>query len=699
MIYNKKLVAICTSRIYDNQHHIFLVRLNEQLTQMGCAMMIFTLNSDLYWEETVSPECYVFDIIPYDIVDCVVIMDEKIKCRKVTESILARANENSVPVMVVDGKYEGAPDISFDYEKGFESVVRHVIEDHAAKKPHFLAGNKGNKFSDARIEIFKKVIEENGIKFDSSMVSYGDFWSGPARTAAETLIASGNIPDAVICANDIMALNVCDVFIKAGIDVPKQVIVTGFDGVEEALLATPKLSTAGCDSNDLADAVIRCVNDIFNGKTVKNVSVIPRLAPNASCGCSHELSDADAMMDGFNTRYYRYQDDLRMLHDISTKMQMAGSPLHASTFLNHYITHDMCCIVDKTCFDNIRNFFFGTGIGTEHCIFFDSYRPDRFNAPLEAGMFLPEFERRLSTGFPLIFNAVDFMSRPFGYICYSYLTYDINEYSRTASITNTVSMGLGGYINMHYQKYLTDKMTAELKVAAQMQESMLPAGLADHERYEISASMIPAKNVGGDFYDYFLIDSDHLALVMADVSGKGVPAALFMATSKLVLHERALLPGTPAEIMSDVNRHICENNKMAQFITIWFGILDLNTGIVTYANAGHEYPAVMHGTDRFEFVTSDNMPPIGADENIVYEDLTIDLSGGGSLFIYTDGVTDVKNMAGEHFGFDRMDELLNQFVGCSPSEVIKGMTDGINEFTADTDRFDDTTMMCLSFKK
>ncbi|MBR5089390.1 MAG: SpoIIE family protein phosphatase, partial [Ruminiclostridium sp.] len=575
------------------------------------------------------------------------------------------------------------------YEKGFESVVRHVIEDHAVRRPHFMAGQKDNKFSDDRINIFKKVIAENGIEFDESMLSYGEFWSLPARNATQKLIDDGNIPEAVICANDIMAINVIDVFIKAGIQVPEQVIVTGFDGIDEALLASPKLSTAGCDSNDLAAAVCDCVVGILEGNVPQSTYVIPRFSPNESCGCKCEGPTSDLQMSGFNNRFYRYQDDIRALYDISTKIQMSSSPEQAGSFLDHYITHDLCCIIDRSCFDNSRNYFSTAETGTERYVIYDSYNEAVRNTTLPAGNIVPDIEKRLEDGHPLIFNALDYMSKPFGYICYSYVTYDINEYARSASVTNTLSMGLGEYITMHYQKYLTDKITAELKVAAQMQESMLPAGFATHKRYRISASMIPAKNVGGDFYDFFQTDADHLALIMADVSGKGVPAALFMATSKLVIHERALLPGTPAEILGDVNRHICENNKMGLFITIWFGILDLETGIITYASAGHEYPAVNTGDNGYELIRSDNLPPVGALDNMVYEDLTIDMSGGGSLFIYTDGVTDVKNEAGEHLGTERMIELLNRTKDASPEDVINGVKRGISEFAGDTEQFDD----------
>ncbi len=699
MINGKYAIAMCTSRIWDDQHHSYIQQLNEILKQHNCCLLIFALNSDLYWEENKkTPESYVFDIIPYKDIDCLILMDEKIKSRVVSERIIAKARENSCPVIVADAEYDGIPSVSFDYEKGFECVVRHAVEFHSAKHPHFIAGSEGNKFSDARLAIFRKVLEENGIPFNDSMVSYGQFWSTPAREAAQRLVDSGNIPDAVICANDIMAVNVSDVFVKAGIKVPEQVIVTGFDGIEEAFLSTPPLTTAGCDSGDLAEAMGKCVLDIIDGKPVHDVAVIPKLCPNKSCGCEYKPGSCDYRMDNFNTKFYRHEDDVRMLYNISTRMQMADSAEHASEQLHHYLMHDACVIVDRKCLENGRNYFADEITGDEMSVFFDHYDQDKCNVPLAEGELVPDIKARTATGFPLIFNALDYMSKPFGYICYSYVTYDANIYMRSSSISNTVSMGLGGFVGMHYQRFLMEKMTVELNAAAQMQTSMLPSDFESNDQYEIYASMIPAKNVGGDFYDFFHIDPKHLALVMADVSGKGVPAALLMAVAKSVIHDRALRPGTPSEILRDVNLEICENNKLGLFITIWFGIIDLDTGIVTYASAGHEYPAVKLGSSSFTLVKRDNLPPVGTSEDIEYEDLTIDMSEGGDLFIYTDGVTDVKNAAGEHFGVERMAKLLNSMRAPTARSVIKSMTAGIDEFSGGDERFDDTTMMCLRYK-
>ncbi|MBR5087910.1 MAG: SpoIIE family protein phosphatase [Ruminiclostridium sp.] len=701
MINGKKAIAICTSRIWDNQHHSFLEQLNKNLIPHDCRLLIYTINSDLYWEESDNvPECYVFDIIPYDRIDCLILMDEKIKSRKVSNRIISKAEEFSVPVIVVDGTYENTVNVSFDYEQGFESVVRHAIEHHGVKKPHFMAGIRNNKFSDARIDIFKKVLAENNMPFDDSMVSYGEFWAWPARNSTQKLIDDGNIPDAVICANDIMAINVADVFIKAGIGVPEQVIVTGFDGIEESLVSVPPISTAGCDSIELAESVGKAVMAIINGEHIADISVVPKLIPNTSCGCEYESPSSNPTLDTINSGFYRYQDDVRVFHNIAADIQQASSPEEAAEFMNNPLLHDLCCIMDKHCFDSGRNYFDGKETENIPCVFFDSYHTDKFVYPLEKDEFVPDLEKRFESGHPLIFNAIDLMGKPFGYLCFSFVGYEITDYVKTASVTNTISIGLGGYINMRYQKYLTEKVTAELKVAAQMQMNMLPMNHAHHVQYEISASMIPAKNVGGDFYDFFHIDNDHLGLIMADVSGKGVPAALFMAISKLIIHDRAMLPGTPAEILQDVNKHICENNKMDLFITMWFGILDLKTGIVTYANAGHEYPAVKLGDGKYELVgnNGDNFPPVGVSDDMVYEDHTIDLSKGGSLFLYTDGVTDVKNFYGEHYGLERTLELLNTITGSSPADVIKGINDGISEFGGKTERFDDTTMMCVAFR-
>ena len=162
MINGKKLVALCTSRIYDPQIHGYIVKLNERLRAEDYSLLIFAINSDIYWEENrQAAEKYIFKLIPYNYIDAVVIMDEKIKSHKISEYVIEHSNENNVPVIIADGHYDGAYCINFDYEKGFEQVVRHIIEDHKVTRPHMIAGQPDNDFSNNRIKVFKKVLEEN----------------------------------------------------------------------------------------------------------------------------------------------------------------------------------------------------------------------------------------------------------------------------------------------------------------------------------------------------------------------------------------------------------------------------------------------------------------------------------------------------------------------------------------------------------
>lgn len=243
----------------------------------------------------------------------------------------------------------------------------------------------------------------------------------------------------------------------------------------------------------------------------------------------------------------------------------------------------------------------------------------------------------------------------------------------------------------------SERIDAELGVAAQIQFNMLPQDHAEYDGISISSDMVPAKNVGGDFYDFFFIDRTHLGLIIADVSGNGVPASLFMTIAKIVIHDRALTGGTPAEILYDANKRIDENNKMGLFVTVWFGILDTETGIITYTNAGHEYPLLRCKDGLFNTVETENCPPVATMSDTEYVDHTIDMISGGTLFLYTDGVPEAKNADGGRFGMDALLQLLNTAPDLSSDEIVKTVKQKIDEFKGDTEQFDDITMMCIKY--
>lgn len=245
-----------------------------------------------------------------------------------------------------------------------------------------------------------------------------------------------------------------------------------------------------------------------------------------------------------------------------------------------------------------------------------------------------------------------------------------------------------------------ERIGAELNVATQIQADMLPSifpPFPDRKEFDIYATMTPAKEVGGDFYDFFMIDESRVGLVMADVSGKGVPAALFMVISKTLLKNRAQMGDiSPAEILRIVNNQLYENNNAEMFVTVWLGILDIKTGVITAANAGHEFPCVKHN-GQYELVKDKHGFVLAGIANLKYRDYEIKLEKGDALFVYTDGVTEATNSENELFGTDRMVEALNVNTEADCKSTLDNVQVAIDGFVKDAPQFDDITMLCLEY--
>ena len=240
-----------------------------------------------------------------------------------------------------------------------------------------------------------------------------------------------------------------------------------------------------------------------------------------------------------------------------------------------------------------------------------------------------------------------------------------------------------------------ERTLTELRTAAQIQESMLPTAFPDREEFDLYASMSPAREVGGDFYDFFFRDEDHLVLVIADVSGKGIPAALFMTVSKLLIHERAMMGGTPAQILMAVNDRICEDNHYRMFVTVWLGILEISTGKMVCANAGHEYPVLKNPGGKFELLKNKHGLVLGAMEHMKYRDYELSLAKGSCLFVYTDGVPEATDAQQNMYGTARLVETLNRVPDESPAHILEHVKRSVDAFAKDEPQFDDLTMLCL----
>ena len=246
-----------------------------------------------------------------------------------------------------------------------------------------------------------------------------------------------------------------------------------------------------------------------------------------------------------------------------------------------------------------------------------------------------------------------------------------------------------------------ERITAELELASKIQSSMLPSifpAFPERGDVDIYAVMDPAREVGGDFYDFFFIDPDHLGIVIADVSGKGIPGALFMMISKVILQNCASIGGSPAEIMKRTNKMICANNKEEMFVTIWFGILDVSSGQMKAVNSGHEYPAFRKKDGKFELMKGKHNIATGIMEGVSYSEYEIQMEPGDKIFLYTDGVPEATSKEMELYGTDRLIDALNQKGDGTPYDILMEVRHSVNEFVKDAEQFDDLTMMCVEYR-
>lgn len=246
-----------------------------------------------------------------------------------------------------------------------------------------------------------------------------------------------------------------------------------------------------------------------------------------------------------------------------------------------------------------------------------------------------------------------------------------------------------------------EHIKTELTLAGKIQSSMLPKKTSfdpPRKEFDISASMTPAREVGGDFYDFFMVDYNHMCMLIADVSDKGIPAALFMMASKITLSHTMSVSDSPAIILEEVNKSICKHNPEDMFVTVWLGLLDLRDGTMRCCNSGHEYPILKQPGKEFELIKDKHGLVVGSIEDAKYSEYTLKLEPGAKLFVYTDGIPEASNPGNEMFGLERTLDELNNNLDNSPEEILNNMKKRVDEFVEDREPFDDLTMMCLHYK-
>ncbi len=283
-----RVLAVCSAGAVEDNVKDIILSIARSAEEYGFKAVFLNAATDLSKHTASSKgEASVFELADNPLFDALIIIPESIKDDEVSYRIIETAKKNDLPVISIDRKIDGCYCVMFNYADSFEDVVRHVIKDHGCRRINFIAGMKDNPYSDERVERFKKELEENGIEFDESRLGYGYFWDEPTRELVEGWLASGQeIPEAVICANDMMAIAACKVLKEHGYRVPEDVIVTGFDGIELEKYNSPRLTTCAVDVNEAGKAAIETAAKLFEGREAPRLTEIPyKMRISQSCGC------------------------------------------------------------------------------------------------------------------------------------------------------------------------------------------------------------------------------------------------------------------------------------------------------------------------------------------------------------------------------------------------------------------------------
>ncbi|MFC1770446.1 SpoIIE family protein phosphatase [Candidatus Margulisiibacteriota bacterium] len=272
-----------------------------------------------------------------------------------------------------------------------------------------------------------------------------------------------------------------------------------------------------------------------------------------------------------------------------------------------------------------------------------------------------------------------------------------NEISNLANAFINLEDQLILYIkNLQETTSAKEKMESELNIARSIQMSMLPKLMKKIPGYEMYGYLSPAKEVGGDFYDYYLLKKrNSIYFAIGDVSGKGVPAALFMAMTMMLLNSLARQIDSPSAVITEVNRELCERNEHSLFVTLFFGVLDLRTGMIEYCNAGHLPPYLVSDKGQVEELALTDGMALGVDPDFEYETKTAELSKNTTVFVYSDGVTEAENSAREQFGHELLEKVLKDNSKLNPKDLCEKVFTDINSFAEEVPQFDDISILAL----
>ncbi len=469
MLYGRKIIALCMARIQDDASNEYITALNRVVSPAGYSIFVYNTCSSVSVDSYEgSIQTAIYEYMDFDVIDVVIVYEEVLRNQAVTDALINKAIQHDTPVIVIGEPHEGCINIKFDHENAFVQVARHMVEEHHLTKLHFMAGFKGNQFSEYRLNAFRKVLEEHNLPFDESMVSYGDFYSVAAERETEKLVASGNIPEAILCANDRMAIAVCDVLNRHGIKVPEDVAVTGFDGIPEVNVMTPNITSVVCDAEDIAKTTLEVILQIENlqGKTATFL-VPPKLSIAESCGCNEKKTrNASEYLNTIYNRLYRFQEEELEWSQITAQVQRCDSLEQLAVELKQNVIYDTCCLIEKEYLDEKMNPVqqkADAGIDEkEFVVVFDSDFLGETFVPycISAKEVTPHLDYLLEHDRVLVFTALYQVDVPIGYMCVFFSELTSGNYMKIPQAVNALNNAFGGYRNLRYKNHLMNQIDA-----------------------------------------------------------------------------------------------------------------------------------------------------------------------------------------------------------------------------------------------
>lgn len=463
MLFGQKILTFCTSKIHQNYFCDFIAALNAELISHNWRVFVFCSSSDLVKENNLPQGGKnIFDLINWDITDALLLSDEEMHDQQLKEKLISTAKERNIPVISINGTREDIYQIKFNQQAGFEQVCRHIIEGHNKRKIHFMAGTKTSRQSIERLETFKAVLKENKISFNKEMVSYGDFWDLPARLATQKIIDSGDLPEAFICANDTMAITVISVLQQNGYDVPEDVLVSGFDGIEAAFFSNPKVTTSLCNNGEFGHETARFIIQITEQKfPVCTKYVAPSIVVSESCGCKPiKQANTLSFFNFLSESYSRYRVEDYSLSSLSVSIQESRNIDEVKKALHNDLLYNIICLVKSEVIDyntdpNISHT--SSTYGNVQYVLLDSdvYGSSNCeNQYIKTEELIPRMEDLLKRQIPLIFTPLNNANLALGYLCFSFNNFDKQNYAKVSQISSWLGSALSSYRNLQFLRQL-----------------------------------------------------------------------------------------------------------------------------------------------------------------------------------------------------------------------------------------------------